>query len=283
MNPHSNEFEELIRKRMERLPMSENAPDNLKDKIYEESRRRPSPMPRRRLMVAGLTVAAGLALTGLYLGSPKQATAKTWTMVKQAVDKVDTMLLTMHSSGQNQEKITIAYAPGKLAVNTGKGPEIYVMDGTLKIYDAKEKTVRQMEIGDKMLPDMARVVGEGINLKEMLRDFELEHGRENIKISPIRTESGRGIYTVTLRDPKHKGGAVVDVDAATDLPIRIEASGMDGDSKQSMLVTIRYNDAISVDVFTPKFPADTKVEVIDMSKLGKFDDLGDAFAEGFGK
>src|SRR5689334_2675837 len=93
------EDEALIQMAMEELPMSNEMPQNLKSKLTDralESKRK-TRTARRPWMVGAMTCGLAVLALGAFFILPKPALGRTWTMISDAVNQVQTFQLTVHS------------------------------------------------------------------------------------------------------------------------------------------------------------------------------------------
>jgi len=248
--------------------MSSEMPQKLKWKLMdlatETGRKRPS-TARRPWVVGGLTAGFAALALGAYLLSPKPAMAKSWTLVKQAVEQVRTFQMVVHTG--KEKDVRIATADGKMRVDSDDGTIVYMDNGRIQVYDPKQNTVTRVTIPGvnlgQIIPEAVGEIASHIDLKQELAKFEKEFGSDNIKISPIYSKDGRQVYDVAMRDPKGKGEALLTVDAATDLPISINAN--DPSEKDGQVqISLRYNDRLDLE---PTFPKNVKYEDVDLGNL----------------
>jgi len=261
--------EVLFKRAMEELPMSTEMPQELKSKVTDlalDSGRRPR-TARRPLMVAGLTAGLAALALGVYMMAPKPAMAKSWTLVRQAVDRVNSFQMVVRGGGKDGN-VSIACADGKMRVDSGEGEMVYIDGASIQVYEKKENKVTRIKMAGlgnlgSMLPNVMGEAMSHLSLKEEIAKFEKEFGKDNIRVSAIYNKDGRQVYDVEMHDPKDGGTAALTVDASTDLPIYIHARDpreKDGDVE----ISLRYNDRIDIQ---PNFPAGVKYEDIDLGNL----------------
>ena len=138
------------------------------------------------------------------------------------------------------------------------------------------------------MPMMAEEITKSFSLKKEIAEMESKYGKDQIQILPFRQQDGRRVYDVRMTDPDGGGKAFLTVDADTDLPIFIEATG-DKPGEQ-LVINLRYNDAIRIQ---PNFPANAEIQELDMSKMMDGEKVGkgmehfgrdmEKMFEGFGK
>jgi len=276
MKPNEPLDDAAIQALLENLPMSQETPENLKARLIDLAA---SPTPRHRAVrrpvfafafAGALTVAA----VAVFLSIP--ATAKSWSMVKQAVEGVRTMQMEIRELDKEKPETTrIAFGPGIVLVEPQGGEIVYVNNGTVQIYEPGENVVREFPMPQGILPDVAKEVMGEISMKKILADNEREFGKQNIKVGPIRNERGRQVYDVTFTKPANQqkdddGDDLVNMvaDAATDLPISIEVfKRIGGQLRKTTEIVARYNDALDGNSLKPKFPPNVKIEKFDISKF----------------
>lgn len=260
--------EVLIKRAMEELPMSIEMPQELKSKITDTALEagRKTRTARRPLMVAGLTAGLAVLAMGAYLMAPKPAMAKSWALVRQAVDRVNSFQMMVRGGGKDGN-VTIAAAGGKFRVDSGDGEMVYIDGSSIQVYDKKENKVTRIKMAGlnlgEMIPDIMGEAMSHISLKEEISKFEKEYGKENIRVSQPYNRDGRQVYDVEMRDPKEGGKALLTIDASTDLPIEISANDPK-DKEGDVQISLRYNDKIDIQ---PNFPAGVKYEDIDLGDL----------------
>ncbi len=288
MDKHLEE-ETLMKKLMEELPMSNEMPPHVRNKalnIAVETNRRAQAARRPRL-VAYLTVGLAALTVGAMFLVPKPAAAKAWTLVKQAVGQITSVQMNIEVKNPKEgepKNITLAFQGNKMMVDAGDEAQVYFSDNTLQVYDAKKNTVTKLIMpGGVMdaMPNIANEIAGAFDLKKEVAQMEEKYGKDHIKIMPIRVENGRRVYDVQMTEKDGPGRAFMTIDAETDLPIFIDADG--GKDDENVRITLNYNSNFIVE---PNFPANAKIEELDMSKMmgggmeGK--DFGKMF-ENFGK
>lgn len=262
--------EMLIQKALEELPMSYEMPRELKSKVMDaalESNRRPH-TARRPWMVAGLTAGVAALAFGAYIMAPKPAMAKTWTLVRQAVERITSFQMAVKMiDSPKQEVVNIASANGKMRIDAGEGQIVYMDGQSIQVYDPKENSVLRLKFGDLNIGDqLSQISGEiatHFDLKKEFADFEKKYGKENIQILPIRNENGRPVYDVRMNDPKEGAKVFMTVDAQTDLPTHIRTQGAK-DEDGDVDISLRYNDRIDIQ---PNLPKGVKIEELDLTNL----------------
>lgn len=274
MDKHLEE-EALMKEVLAVLPASEEMPAHVRSKALataieanrrRQAARRPRPMA---WMSAGL---AALAF-GTFFLMPKQASAKAWTMVTQAVEKITSvqMDLMVKDAKNGPERIQIALDRGEMLLNDGKN-QLYIGKDGLQVYDVKSNTVTQMKLPSEVeafMPMAAEEIAGAFNLKKEIAEMESKYGKDHIRIMPLREQDGRQVYDVQMTEPNGSGKAFLTVDANTDLPIFIDASGSEGDG--DVVIHLRYNDRIQL---KPNFPAGATIKKIDLSQLATGEKMG---------
>lgn len=267
--------EAAIQALMETLPMTPNTPENLKSKLIEIAA---SPSPRHRSVrrpvfafafAGALTVAA----VAMFLSIP--ATAKSWALVKKAVQGVSSMQLEIRDLADSKQKATkVAFAPNVVLVEPGDGEIVYIANGVVQIYEPRENVVREFPMPEGMLPNVAKEVMGEITLSKILAEHEKEFGRENIKVGPVRSWQGRRVFDVVFTKPAEAkdddGDDRVNIvaDEATDLPLLIETFKLrNGRLEKKSEIVARYNERLDSRSLKPKFPPNAKFEKFDISKI----------------
>lgn len=289
MDKHLEE-EALMKNLMEELPMSNEMPPHVRTKamnIAVEANRK-AQNARRPRTAAWLTAGIAALSIGAFMAMPRPATAKAWTMVANAVQKITSVqmdLLVKNKDGK-EEKVQIAVNGGEMMVNAGSdGAQIVFGKDGLQVYDEKTNTITKMKMPAEVsafMPNIAEEIMGAFDLKGEIANMEAKYGRDHIKVMPIRELNGRQVYDVQMTEKDGPGKAFLTVDANTDLPIFIDASG---DNGEDVVIHLRYNDNIRIQ---SNFPKDAKIEEIDLSKMGDLFDgkkMEEAFKgfEMFGK
>ncbi|MBC8066042.1 MAG: hypothetical protein H7Y17_14515 [Chlorobia bacterium] len=284
MDKHLEE-EALMKKLMEELPMSNEMPPNVRNKamnIAVETNRR-AQAARRPRAVAWMTAGIATFAIGAFFLMPKPASAKAWTMVKQAVEKITSvqMDIKVKDAKEGPQIVRIAMQGDRVLIDAGEGTKLFIGGDSFQVYEAKTNTITKMTMPAGMMDFMPDVMGEvagAFDLKKEIAEMETKYGKDHIRVMPIRTENGRNVYDVVMTDPEGPGKAFLTVDADTDLPIYIDASGMEDGNDENVEITLRYNGNA---VIEPNFPKDAKIQSFDMGNLMngemKGKDLGKAF------
>lgn len=285
MMPNNRNEEERIQSLMEELPLTMQTPSEFKSKLIDKAlstNTKPRAV-RRPVWVAAMTCGVAAIALSAYLMSPKPAVSKTWTMVRQAVDRIQSFRMSVSNvvGGKRETDATITLSENGMLISADKGEIVYIDGSMMQVYDPEENTIVKMKLtgfGKEIQDAVKKGIGEGLsqlNLKDMIADLEKEYGKENIKIDPIRTENGRQVYDVRMRNPKDGSHGVVTVDAETDLPIKIVDQSVENGAEKFEEVTIEYNGRYEL---KPNFPKDAKIEEFDLSELAK---MGMNFSGGF--
>lgn len=269
MDKHLEEEGTLAKKLQEELPMSQEMPPHVRAKamnIAIETNRR-AQAARRPRTVAWLTAGiAALAFGAMFL-SPKQA--KAWSLVTQAVQKITSFQMEVQlpqSTELGTHTVNIAAQGNKFMVDAGTDGKLYFDGASMQTYDGRTNKVTKMTLPVEVTGFMPMLTDEivgAFNLKKEIAEMEEKYGKDHIRVMPIRNLNGRQVYDVQMTEVEGNARAFLTIDAATDLPIFIDASGSEkGDD--NFKIVLRYNDDV---VIKPNFPANAKVEEIDMSKL----------------
>lgn len=269
MDKHLEE-EALMKNLMEELPMSNEMPPHVRTKamnIAVEANRK-AQNARRPRTAAWLTAGIAMVAMGAFMAMPRPA--KAWSMVAQAVQKITSVqmdLVVKNDSGKS-EKIEIAINGSEMYVNTGdEGALVHMGKDGLQVYDHNSNTLTKMKMPAEVagfIPNIAEEITGAFDLKKEIADMEAKYGRDHIVVGKLRPgNDGRQVYDVTMTEKDGPGKAFLTVDAQTDLPIFIDASG---DGNETMVIQLRYNDGVRVQ---PSFPKGAKVQEIDLTQVGE--------------
>lgn len=270
MDKHLEE-DALMKKLMEELPMSNEMPPHVRTKVMNiavESNRK-AQAARRPRTAAWLTAGIAVVAMGAFMAMPRPA--KAWSMVAQAVEKITSVQMDLLVKGESgkEEKVQVAVNGGEMLVNTSsEGALMYMGKDGLQVYDKSTNTITKMKMPAEVTAFMPNITDEimgAFDLKKEIGEMETKYGRDHIKIMPFRYQDGRKVYDVQMTDPDGPGTAFLTVDAATDLPIFIDAK----EDGEDIRIHLRYNSDVRLQ---PNFPKGAKVEEIDMTKLGEMFD-----------
>ena len=198
---------------------------------------------------------------------PKQASAKAWSMVTQAVEKITSVQMDMlvKDAKNGPERIQIALDRGDMMIQAGKEHSVYMGKEGLMVYDGKTNVVTQMQLPNEVqafMPIAAEEIVGAFNFKKEIANMESKYGKDHIRIMPIRVQDGREVYDVQMTEPDGPGKAFLTIDAQTDLPIYIDASGPEHEG--DVVIHLRYNDRLQI---KPAFPANAKIKKVDISQF----------------
>ncbi len=258
----------LMTNLMKELPMSNQMPEHVRTKalnIAVESHRK-AQAARRPRAAAWFTVGIAAFAVGTLVLMPRPA--KAWSMVAEAVEKITSVqmdLLVKEKSGK-EEKIQIAVQGSEMMLSAGsEGTVLYIGKDSMEVYEKKSNTLTRMKMPldvAQFMPNVSDELVGAFDLKKEIADMEKKHGKDHIRIMPIRTgEDGRQVYSVQMTEKEGPGIAFMTVDAKTDLPIFINASG---DKGENVVIHLRYNNRGSV---RPSFPADAKINEVDLGNM----------------
>ncbi|HWA82442.1 MAG TPA: hypothetical protein VG820_03350 [Fimbriimonadaceae bacterium] len=249
---------------MSNATTTQEAPAELKERIRAMAAktvvRHPSVWPARLAMVGAGALAIGAF--AIFM-TPAKASAKSFALVMNAIDKTNAMELSVNSS--DGHRFIIAVVDGKFGMRTEEGAIMQFDSKGLQIYDPKDKTVTELEIGGFVDPkEIAKEVGKGLSeglkemdIKKMLADFEAKYGKGNIQISPIVHRFGKSTYDVTMQKPGDPEMVQMTINADTDLPERIEVhKGQDED--KDAVIELKFGNDVDVDLANPTFPVNAK-------------------------
>jgi hypothetical protein len=270
MNPNDRfDEEQAILALLENLPMSKFTPEELKDKLIDLAG---SPAPRHRNVrrpFFAVAFGGAMVVAAIALMTSLPATAKSWELIKKAVQGVTRMEMTVRDLGEKNEIVHIAFAPGTILVQPEGEEQVFISNGVVQVYDKEKNVVQEITLPmGNMIPDIGKEVLGAMSMSKMLADYEREYGKQNIHVGQIRNLQGRKVYDVVLTNPKEGGHANLTVDAETDLPTFIEAfENRKGQVVKVTEIVAKYNDAVDVSAITPNFPPDAKHEKIDVSQM----------------
>lgn len=276
MSTFENEERE-IEVLMKEASNNQEIPGHLKSKLQSQAAsvgKRHSVWPSR-LAMAGVAAVALLAF-GLSM-APKQAEAKTFQHVLNATQELDTfqIVLQTHEGGKPQE-FTMAIDEQHFTMLAGDGVIIQFDHTAMKIYDPKKNEVMEMSFGGLVDPkviaaEMKQGIREGLqeaDLKQALKEYEQEFGKENIKIGPIVHRNGRSFYDVRLEKAGEDERVFMTVDADTDLPHKIEVEkNVGGKWELNATMEMRFGEAIDPKLRNVRIPSNAKKVGLDFGKM----------------
>ncbi len=265
------EEDAVMKNLMEELPMSNEMPPHVRAKainVAVESHRKAQAIRRPRAALWFVTGVAAFTM-GAVLMMPQPA--KAWSMVAEAVEKITSvqMDLVVKDSKGKEEKVQIAMRGAEMMVNAGDGTVVLLDKEGLQVYESKSNTLTKMKMPVELaafMPNIAEEIAGAFDLKKEVAEMEKKYGKDHIRIMPFRTLDGRRVYDVQMTEPNGPGKAFLTIDANTDLPIFIDASGDDG---EDVTINLRYNGEVQ---FRPNFPTTAKVQELDLSKMGEMFD-----------
>jgi hypothetical protein len=278
-NPNFEESDAEIKAQLSALTEGEEPSDALMRKLRFAAKvakpvRTPWWQSRMSFAVAGLAVAV---VTGVAL-LPAQASAKTYAKVVEAVNRTNAFQISIQSPEKgDQDGLTIAGEDGRFCMRTNDGSLMEFANGAMSVYDQKEKTLTRLKFGKSIpMEELGQQIHSGfsegfkqMDLKKMLREYGEKYGRDSIQITPERWQDGRRVYFVTLASKQEKDRVHLTVDAATDLPRRMEVEGRDdnGNWHRATLMEMRFGNEVDPSLLRANFPKDAKVEEIDLGGL----------------
>jgi hypothetical protein len=249
---------------MEELPMSKHAPDELKNKLYDLAA---SPAPKRRAArrpIFAFAMGGAFVAVAVAVMTSLPADAKSWSGIKNAVQQVRTMAMTIRDFEEEEATVRVGFAPGTMLVQADSSI-VYMSDKGVEIYDKEENTIQEIPVSvGKMMPDIGSMILTEVSMSKMLQQFEAEYGKQNIRIGSLRAMEGKRVYEALLNDPKDGENVRIVADADSDLPLLIESFK---NGKRTTEITARYNGDVTKEMLEPNFPANAKREKMDFSKM----------------
>jgi len=228
---------------------------------------------------AGAAVAAA-SLIAVTTMMPAKASAKSFDLIEEAAAQVNAFQFSIISNEDNKhEAFTIAGADGHVYMK-GADSVMEVTPTSMSIYSPSEKTLTRFKFGSLMdAKEIAKQVQSGISeglkemdLKQMLKDYKTKYGSDGVKISAISVEDGHRVYHVTLASSNEPERVEMTVDAATDLPEKLEVGQKDGSAwRSNVKMEMRFGIRVDQNLLRADFPKDAKVEEIDLGSM-----VGDA-------
>jgi hypothetical protein len=263
----------------DKQPISDEAPQGLRNKVEYASRQEPRKAwfaPRYRWAAAGTAVAAA-AIAGVMFMAPSSAEAKTWDMVQDAYGKVRGMLIQMRFDDPKGEsgEMLIAGKGNDWRVSFKNsdphGPDsmdISYSGGELTLWDGGD-TAQVINLGmnipfqpEQVMQGMA----EQLTASKIFEQHGDEMGRQNIRVEQPVVVDGRRVYNVYISDPDNAGNQVhVVVDAETDLPISMQMQGVRGESMQ---MSFQFNGEFDRSLLQPVLPSGVKFKHTDIKSMG---------------
>lgn len=278
---HDEEGE--IREMLQKSVGTDEPPIELQRKLQLMARE--ASKPKRRWWTSRRTVlaftAAGVAMVLTLTMMPSQAAAKTYGNLVAAAQRVKAFQFSIDSmEGGKREKFTITGADGKFAMRSGSEGLIMQFDNqSFSLYDADSNVVTRFKLGSLMdaktiAQQMQKGVEMGLNyvdLKKILRDFEGKYGKDEIRISRVRTENGRDVYDALMESPKDPERVRIYVDAATDLPFQIISERRVGNGAWNVVskIEMRYDKEVDPKALLSEIPANAKTMEVDLDGLVK--------------
>lgn len=280
-----NSNDQDIQSTLEGLPMSEQAPSDLKARLRQLALQPPTRHIRKWPSMPTFAF-AGLAAAGIVIAmtlAPTHAVAKSWTLLKQAVqDATGVQFAVTSHSNHKEEHVTIVASHGKVAVRASDAL-VLIDGGKITVYDPKKNEAQEIVlpagIDSKMITDqVTQGLTQGmheLSLQKMISDFENKYGKDHIKISPIHSVDGRDVYEANLDSPEDGSRVQMVVDANSDLPRHIHVTGPKEEDNVDM--DLRFNDQIDQSAFDMTIPAGAKVNHMDFSKMNMDFSKADGF------
>jgi hypothetical protein len=282
-----NEEDSEVQNLMEHAPMG-STPAELKANLRlmaTAPRRAPSVWPAR-LAMAGIAVIAATAIVISMV--PAQASARTFQRVVSAVDDTRNFSFTMKvNDGGKTGNFVMSGTESSFNLHVADGTIMEMNSGRMRIYDAKKNEVTVLDMSGMVdLKDIAKEMGKELNkgidemdIKKMLKEYEAEYGKENIRISPLTQRFGKTMYDVDLQKPGEPERVHISVNADTDLPEQIQVEkNREGGWSEELSMELRFGSEARTQSDAAKIPADAKVIELNIGKM-----MEKGFKEGFGK
>lgn len=271
MNPNEPLDDQALRTLMESLPMSANAPENLKNKLVDLAA---SSAPTRRaarrpILALALSAATIVTAIAVITSIPTPAAAKSWEGVKRAVESVQKMELIVTDPRTNQIRSQTRVDPSSIYVKLWEGDELYVTDRLVRTFDKSDNLMLDVVMPENGAePDIRKQVLKELSMSTILAQYEEKYGTRYIKIGPIHDQQGRQVYDVTLREPNSVGYGNLVIDATSNLPIYLEAfEPQDGKPVKTLEMSARFNDGATSPGQGPVLPKGARHETIPVSKV----------------
>ena len=229
---------------------------------------------RARFSVPVMTGAAFAAVLAVGTMLPTKASAKSFGLIVNAAQRIDAFQFSILSNdGGKRETFTIAGSDGRTVIRSDDHTIMELGAGSMSVYDPGENKVTRFKYGSLteasgFLKEMQSGLAEGIkemDLKKTLREYAERYGESGIRISPVVREDGRSVYHVSLASSDEPERVEMTVDAATDLPERLEVRDRDG--HDSTVMEMRYGDRVDASLLRSSIPLGAKVEEIDLGAL----------------
>lgn len=269
----NDKLENEIQNALQPAPMDEKLTRRLRVLAHETPSRRRNPFYLPASMAAG--VAAVVVVTTML---PAKASAKSFDLIVAAAQRVDAFQFSIVSNeNAKREYITIAGSGGQVYMRAGDSAVMEFGPGSMSVYDPDEKKVMRFKLGglvdvDTIAREVRSGVAEGLkemDLKKMLQDYRQKYGEKGVRISPITSEGGRRVYHVTLASQSEPERVEMTVDAATDLPDKLQV--VTKGARPLLTMEMRFGARVDPRFLRSSIPAGAKVEEIDLGAM-----VGDA-------
>lgn len=276
MNTHFNDDRD-IQAALAEAPMAKPS-DELLRKLRISAR---ETAPRRtwwraRLLPGALAVAAVALVVGVAL-TPAKASAKTFELVQAATARVHVFQFFVNSDEAGKpQRLNIIGVNGRVAICGPQGELIRLERGGMSVYDPSEKRIIHFKFSglpgtENMKDGVGQALADAVkemDLQKMLADYRKRYGEQGIAISPVTRENGESVYHMTLAAPDEPERVEMTVDAATDLPERLQILPKNG-GKATLDMTMRFGEKVDPNLLNLDFPKNIPVEEIDLGNVTK--------------
>ncbi|RYG36536.1 hypothetical protein EON81_09515 [bacterium] len=257
------------------LPM-DGPSEDLRRRVRVAARETPVRRALWRSPLIGSLVATAV-VAGIVVGAslmPVKASAKSFDLIVAAAQRVNAYQFSVRTTGGGvSESFSIVGQDGRITMKGSEGMLMRFEPGSMTVYDPEQKSIVRFkfkglafmdELSKRSQDELSQGL-DGMDLKEMLAEYRQKYGSKGIRISGISNENGHRVYRVLLATPDQPERIEMTVDAATDLPERLNVESKDGKSQVDM--SIRYGAQVDPELLKAEFPKNIKVEEIDLGKI----------------
>jgi outer membrane lipoprotein-sorting protein len=259
--PGGDELDETMRELHPKLEPSDELRRRIEGMaIQADTKNRRRLVRQKRFRIIGQTAAALATVTAAFVIVPKVAVAVSLNRMAAAMESVRSVRMTAYSTEPGQVQSTrreTIYQGGKWRIEEPTGYQIWT-GGVLYSYDAREKRTTFRKKGEGPFAYNS----SGFTMSAGLRDMARWGWIQRMTISDLgrTTLNGNPVRQVAIQQMPERGRMLFTIDTATDLPILVEHQDQQGGEWKTVERSeLRYNETLSADLFTPKFPAGTPV------------------------